>query len=515
MKPSTELFDLVKSLTKSEKRFFKLSSSLQSGEKNYLKIFDVIDRQKTYDEDAIKEQFKKEIFIKHFPSEKNHLYKLILKSLRSYHSDNSVSSILKQEIKNIEILYRKALFRECNKFLARAKKIAIEREKFYYWFELISWEKLLLEEAYEAGEFTTDLDALIKEEQEVIEKLRNLAAYHVLYSKINYVFRSGGYVRNDKDRGLVEEISHHPLIIGRNTALSYRAATICYYIQGFCAMATVDKESAYVKFMRVKGILDSKPLVRDDLPKRYILTLSSLLRIQIDTGRIDEALEMIQMMRKVSKKSAFASEDIALRVFKSTYLAEMRIYEKKGEYEKAIVNIEFVVNGLDYNEGKMNKEQELLFLNTISTVYFGAGRYKESLQWLNRVLNDNEPNLRQDLYSYARLFNLVVHFELGNYDLLEYIIKSTTRYLSKRERDHDLEVVILNYMKRLVRGTQNSDLHDIFVEFKEELTEQLSRQNDEIILDYFNFIIWIDSKLKGIPFDQATKDHYELTMSDA
>jgi tetratricopeptide (TPR) repeat protein len=515
MKPSTELFDLVKSLTKSEKRFFKLSSSLQSGEKNYLKIFDVIDRQKTYDEDAIKEQFKKEIFIKHFPSEKNHLYKLILKSLRSYHSDNSVSSILKQEIKNIEILYRKALFRECNKFLARAKKIAIEREKFYYWFELISWEKLLLEEAYEAGEFTTDLDALIKEEQEVIEKLRNLAAYHVLYSKINYVFRSGGYVRNDKDRGLVEEISHHPLIIGRNTALSYRAATSCYYIQGFCAMATVDKESAYVKFMRVKGILDSKPLLRDDLPKRYILTLSSLLRIQIDTGRIDEALEMIQMMRKVSKKSAFASEDIALRVFKSTYLAEMRIYEKKGEYEKAIVNIEFVVNGLDYNEGKMNKEQELLFLSTISTVYFGAGRYKESLQWLNRVLNDNEPNLRQDLYSYARLFNLVVHFELGNYDLLEYIIKSTNRYLSKRERDHDLEVVILNYMKRLVRGTQNSDLHDIFVEFKEELTEQLSRQNDEIILDYFNFIIWIDSKLKGIPFDQATKEHYELTMSDA
>jgi len=313
----------------------------------------------------------------------------------------------------------------------------------------------------------------------------------------------------------VEEISHHPLIIGRNTALSYRAATICYYIQGFCATASVDKESAYVKFMRVKEILDNKPLVRDDLPKRYILTLSNLLRIQIDTGRIDEALEMIQMMRKVSKKSAFASEDIAMRVFKSTYLAEMRIYEKKGEYEKAIDNVDTVVKGLDSNEGKMNKEQELLFLNTISTVYFGAGRYKESLQWLNRVLNDNEPNLRQDIYSYARLFNLVVHFELGNYDLLEYIIKSTTRYLSKRERDHDLEVVILNYMKRLVKGTQNADLKDIFIEFREELSEQLNRQNDEIILDYFNFIIWIDSKIKGISFAQATKEQYAAVTTHA
>jgi len=44
MKPSTELFDLIKSLSKSEKRFFKLSSSLQTGDKNYLKIFDAIDK---------------------------------------------------------------------------------------------------------------------------------------------------------------------------------------------------------------------------------------------------------------------------------------------------------------------------------------------------------------------------------------------------------------------------------------------------------------------------------------
>ena len=80
MKPSTELFDLVKSLTKSEKRFFKLSSSLQTGEKNYLKIFDAIDKQGAYDEAALKEYFSDETFVKHFPSEKNHLYKLILKS---------------------------------------------------------------------------------------------------------------------------------------------------------------------------------------------------------------------------------------------------------------------------------------------------------------------------------------------------------------------------------------------------------------------------------------------------
>src|SRR5690606_5380767 len=184
MKPSTELFKLIKSLSKSEKRFFKLTSSLQTGEKNYLKIFDCIDKQAFYDEEAIKKEFKGEIFIKHFPSEKNHLYKLILKSLRSFYSEQSVSSLLKQEIKNIEILYNKALYKECEKFVSRAKKLAEPYEKFYYWYELISWQKKLLEEAYEEGEFSTNLDSLIAEEEMVVAKLRNLAEYQVIYSKI-------------------------------------------------------------------------------------------------------------------------------------------------------------------------------------------------------------------------------------------------------------------------------------------------------------------------------------------
>src|SRR5687768_2586199 len=115
MKPSAELFELIKSMTKSEKRFFKMVSSLQAGDKNYLKIFDAVDEQTEYDEDAIKAMFGDEKFIKHFPSEKNHLYKLLLKSLRQFHADDSISGILRQEIKNIEILFKKALYRECGK----------------------------------------------------------------------------------------------------------------------------------------------------------------------------------------------------------------------------------------------------------------------------------------------------------------------------------------------------------------------------------------------------------------
>ena len=282
MKPSTELFKLIKSLSKSEKRFFKLSSSLQQGEKNYLKIFDYIETQDEYNEASLKKEFKKETFIKHLPSEKNHLYKLILKSLRSYYAEQNVNSTLKQELKNVDILYNKALYKECEKFVSRAKQIAEKNEKFYYWFELISWEKKLLESAYESGEFGTDLDKLVQEEEMVIAKLRNLAEYTIVYSKINLIFRTGGFTRNEAERLVVEDIANYHLIKGKNTALSTKAASICYYIKGLCAATNRNYSDSFQFFNRTKEILDNNPLIKIDSSQRYLMTLIHLLRCYIE-----------------------------------------------------------------------------------------------------------------------------------------------------------------------------------------------------------------------------------------
>ena len=146
MKPSTELFQLIKSLTKSEKRYFKLSSTLQSGEKNYIKLFEAIENQFIYDEEAIKFLFKKETFIKHLPSEKNHLYNLILKSLRNFYTDNSADAILQELLRNIELLYNKALYKECIKNINKAKSIAYNYEKYYFLLDIINWEKRIIED---------------------------------------------------------------------------------------------------------------------------------------------------------------------------------------------------------------------------------------------------------------------------------------------------------------------------------------------------------------------------------
>lgn len=508
MRASTELFDLVKSLTKSEKRFFKLSSSLQSGEKNYLKLFDQIDKQDQYDEDAIKTYFQGESFIKHLPSEKNHLYKLILKSLRSFHSDRSVSSVLRQEIKNIEILFQKALYKECKKFIIRAKKKAYENEKFYYLFELISWEKKLLEEAIEFGQFDTNLNDLIDEELEVISKLKNLAEYQMLYSRINYLYRSGGFARNDDERSEVEEIANHPLIAGKNTAMSIRATTICYYIQGLCAATNRDYKTSFDRFLKVKQIMDDNPKIKQDLPKRYVRTLKNLLYCYVESTQLKEAEKLIAVMRKLPGQQGFKNTDTEVKIFTASYIVELLINDRRGDFERSLKVADEIAEGIAKYGDKINKEQYIVFYYNLAYVYFGNNQFSEALKWLNKLLNDNETILRQDIYNFARFFNIIIHYELENHDLIEYLIKSTMRYLKKQNKDYLSEHVFLKYMKKLIKVQSEGSKQGVFEAFKNEFEELLKEPKEQVVLQYFDFLSWMDSHIKGISFAQAIKERH-------
>jgi hypothetical protein len=502
MKPSIELFKLIKSLTKSEKRFFKMISSLQSGDKNYLKIFDYIEKQEVYNEEELKKSFNKETFIKHLPSEKNHLYKLILKSLRSFYSEQSISSILKQEIKNVEILYNKALYKECEKFVARAKELASEYEKFYYWFELISWQKKLLEEAYEEGEFTTNLDELIEEEELVIAKLRNLAEYQIIYSKINLIFRSGGFTRNEKERKIVEDIADYHLIKGKNTAISTRASSMCYYIKGLCAATNRNYDESFQFFNRTKEILDKNLKIKEDSQQRYVMTLFHLLRCHIDNNDFQEAKKLIATIRNLPDKKSFNSIDIYVKIITNTYNHELSLFHKMGDFSKSIELIPEIDKSFAPYEDKISKEQELYLLYNKAYSYFGVGEYKKSLSFLIEVLNDNEQNLRQDIYSFSRILNLIIHFELENYDYLEYIIKSTNRYLSKHEKDYTIEDVLIKYLRKLSKLNTNISQLEVFEELNLEVTKLLKNHNEQIILEYFDVRAWINSKINKSSFQK-------------
>jgi tetratricopeptide (TPR) repeat protein len=390
----------------------------------------------------------------------------------------------------------------------RAKKTAEEHEKFYYWFELISWEKLLIEEDYEQGNFDFDLDKLIQEELNVIEKLRNLAEYQMIYSRINYIFRSGGFVTRPDDIAAVDEISNHHLIIGKNTAQSSSAASICYYIQGLCNATKRDFETALIKFNRTKEILDKKPKLRQDLAKRYVRTQHNLILAHISMGNYKEATSLTEELGNLQSSKGFNTYDVKVKIFTCVYTSRITISYRKGDFQATLKIVEEMIEGLESYGDRLPKEQVILFSYHIAYVFFGAGLYKDSLKWVNTILNDNEQNLRQDIYSYTRIFNLILHYELGNYDLLEYLMKSTTRQIKKNSKTELVELSILKFLKKVIRLGDKAKIKG-FETFQEELEETLQQENQSAILEYFNVKAWVQSKIENESFEDTIKVLYQ------
>src|SRR4051812_12516203 len=120
MKATDDLFLLIKSLTKNEKGYFKkyTSKHVVGDENKYISLFDRIDHSKQFNERELKKE------IPHLPSDKNYLYKLIIRSLNEFHHGSSIDHELREILNAVEILFAKALYPQCEKLLNKAGQIS-------------------------------------------------------------------------------------------------------------------------------------------------------------------------------------------------------------------------------------------------------------------------------------------------------------------------------------------------------------------------------------------------------
>jgi tetratricopeptide (TPR) repeat protein len=285
---------------------------------------------------------------------------------------------------------------------------------------------------------------------------------------------------------------------------------MCYYIKGLCAASQRDYNLSFTFFNKTREILDRNPKIKYELGQRYVMTMSHLLRCYIEVHDFENAQSVIDEMRELEGKKGFNSVDITLKIFTRSFILELMLLHVMGDFRKCIQLIP-VIERKELQFGEMvSKEQTLLFNYYKAYSFFGVGDYKKALYYLNIVLNDTEQKLRQDIYSYARLFNLILHYELGNYDFLEYLLKSTNRYFVKKEFSVSSEIIFIKHMGKLSKAVNNNERLLIFEFMKDELEEILSNHDERVVLQYFDILAWITCKTYKITFSEAVRSRLEL-----
>ena len=175
MKTSSELFDLIKALTGHEKRYFILFSSFQAGHKKYLKLYYLLEKQKTYNEEKLIAALKNDPMCKQLAVSKNYLYTMILKSLNSYNA--SFKTSFGSSIDTIEILYYKGLYKQCFKIITKLKKQIYKFEKFHLLFEVFIWERALLSQMEDYKNYFELRNLIRKEEESVLKVMDSIHNY--------------------------------------------------------------------------------------------------------------------------------------------------------------------------------------------------------------------------------------------------------------------------------------------------------------------------------------------------
>ncbi len=135
------LFQLIKSLEKSEKRNFKLYATRNSSSEELISIqlFDALDKMDTYDEGVLlskNDRIKKQ----QLSNLKAHLYKQILSSLRLI-NDNFIDISLHEQMDYARILYNKGLYHQSLKVLDKLKEQAKNNNQLTYLQQVLFFEK--------------------------------------------------------------------------------------------------------------------------------------------------------------------------------------------------------------------------------------------------------------------------------------------------------------------------------------------------------------------------------------
>src|SRR5687767_7986305 len=102
------LYSLIRSMTKSEKRYFRILSAMQKGEKSYMVLFDALEKQAALDEKAKAELLQLYPGNSIEPARK-HLYRVLMKSLRQFDSEKDTETKLMNLLQDSRILYTKGL----------------------------------------------------------------------------------------------------------------------------------------------------------------------------------------------------------------------------------------------------------------------------------------------------------------------------------------------------------------------------------------------------------------------
>jgi tetratricopeptide (TPR) repeat protein len=497
------LFQLIKSLEKSEKRNFKLYATRNSSsdELKSVQLFDALDKMDLYDE-AILLKKNESIKKQQLSNLKAHLYKQILSSLRLINVE-SIDIALHEQMDYARILYNKGLYHQSLKVLDKLKEQAKIHNQFTYLQQVLFFEKKI-EALYITRSMQDRADHLSKESDEVSDSLALVSQLSNLSLQLYSWYIKNGHSRNEEETQQVQEFFISRL--GDKTAACTSFYQRLYLYQSFCWNAFIRQD--FLQYYRYTqkwvNLFEEEPFMLEIETGHYIKGMHNLMGSHFDLGNHKKLAETLKTFDEFCESDLVKNNvNNRIQCFVYSTISHFNKHFLEGSFTEGLALIPDIEEKIKEYEIYLDRHRVLVFYYKIACLYFGSGNYEKAIDYLNKIINW-KVDLRTDLQCYSRLLHLIAHYELGNEDILDHLIKSVYRFMAKM---HNLSVVEEEIFK-FIRTSFHVTVRDIKPELQKLLVKLKALQNNRFetrAFIYLDIISWLESKLDNIPVQDVLK----------
>nr|WP_214448606.1 hypothetical protein [Flavihumibacter rivuli] len=502
------LFQLIKSLHKSEKRHFKLYIKRSSAKEDLkiVELFDALDKLPEYDE---------KILLKKLPSIqkpqlnniKTHLYKQVLASLRDLKSTDTLELQLSEQLDNARILYNKGLKHQAMKILERAREQAKANGKFNYLAQVISLEKKIetLHITRSLGEKT---DKLTQEALEIATHIDRVTKLSNLALRLYSWYVKNGHARNEKDEEGIRRYFKEQLPADAYELTDFYERLYLYQSYTWYAFIRQDFLMYYRYTQKWVDLFSENEVMKKVEIGHYIKGLHNLLNAHFDLRNFQQFEIVLKEFEEFSQ-TPIAQQHDNFRIHTDIYINSARLnwHLMTGTFKEGLKLVPQIADNLKDYALFVDPHRIVVFNYKFATLYFGSGDFNTSIDYLQKIIYDTSADLRIDLQSYARLMHMLAHYELGNDEIIESLIKSVYRFMAKMKN----LTVVEEEMFRFIRHSFDVSPRKMKPELEKFLNKikHLEKSRFETrAFAYLDIISWVESKVYEKPMSTIIHDKY-------
>lgn len=501
------LFQLIKSLEKSEKRNFKLFVKRNSSIEDLktTQLFDAIDSIAEYDEKLILKKARN-ITKLQLSNLKAQLYRQVLSSLRLIREETNIDLQLHEQMDHARILFNKGLYLQTLKVLEKLKETARSYQQLTYLQQALFFEKKI-EALYITRSIHNRAEELAGESDRVNNELSKVNELSNLSLKLYSWYIHNGHARNEKDiRELKKQFEKH---IPASASDLHNFYEKLYYYQSLCWYAFIRQD--FLQYYRYSqkwvDLFDQYPGLLQTETAIYIKGMHNLMSAYFGLVNHKKLAEAIKRFEKFTEtKLVQQNENNLILAYQYLYTAKINLYFLQGTFSKGILMVPFLEKMLKEYYLYLDTHRVMVFYYKIACLYFGSGDNEKAIDYLNRIIHQ-KGDLRTDLQGYARLLHLIAHYELGNFDLLEYLIKSVYRYMAKMENLSKVEDEMFSFLRKSFRVGAHA-LKPEFEKLYHKLKKYEGNPLESRAFVYLDVISWLESKISGVNVQDVIREKF-------